>query len=154
MGTPESLSKSLGTVTIEGLEVKAFFDSGSTKSFIHRRLVEKVALTVHPSSGTVSMATSASSTVSITGTCAANLSYQGRKYAVYKLSVLPGLCADLIFGLDFQSQHSSVTFHYGGSEQSGIYLNLRTGPTGHATLFNQREGALVFINKQITTPPQ
>ena len=74
MGTPESLSKSLGTVTIEGLEVKAFFDSGSTESFIHPRLVEKVALTVHPSSGTVSMATSAYSTVSITGTCAANLS--------------------------------------------------------------------------------
>ena len=34
--------------------------------------------------------------------------------------------------------------------QSGIFLNLRTGPTGHATLFNQWEGALVFINKQIS----
>ena len=62
------------------------------------------------------MATSVSRTVSITGTCAVNLSYQGRKYAGYKLSILPGLCADLILGLDFQSQHSSVTFHYGGSE--------------------------------------
>ena len=36
-------------------------------------------------------------------------------------------------------------------EQSGISLNLRTGSTGHATLFNQWEGALVFINKQIKT---
>ena len=36
-------------------------------------------------------------------------------------------------------------------KQSGISLNLRTGPTGHATLFNQWEGALVFINKQIKT---
>jgi len=116
VGAPESLSKSLRTVIIEGLEVKALFDSGSTESFIHPRLVEKVALTVHPSSGTVSMATSVSSTVSITGTCVATLSYQGRKYAGYKLSVLPGLCADLILGLDFQSQHSSVTFHYGGSQ--------------------------------------
>ena len=107
-------SKSLGTVTIEGLEVKALFDSGSTESFIHPRSVEKVALTVHPSCDTVSLATSVSSTVSITGTCAANLSYQGCKYAGYKLSVLPGLCADLILGLDFQSQHPSVTFHYRG----------------------------------------
>ena len=41
-GCPESLSKSLETVTIEGLEVKALFDSGSTESFIHPRLVEKV----------------------------------------------------------------------------------------------------------------
>ena len=35
--------------------------------------------------------------------------------------------------------------------QSGISLNLRTGPTGHATLFNQWEGALVFIKIQIKT---
>ena len=111
VGALESLSKSLGTVTIEGLEVKALFDSGSTDSFINPRLVEKVALTVHPLSGTVSMTTSVSSTVSITGTCGANLSYQGRKYAGYKLSVLPGFCADLILGLYFQSQHSSVTFY-------------------------------------------
>ena len=110
------LSKSLGTVTIEGLEVKALFDSGSTGSFIHPRLVEKAALTIRPSSSSVSMATSVSSTASITGTCATNLSYQGREYTGYSLSVLPGLCADLILGLDFQSQHSSVTFHYGGSE--------------------------------------
>ena len=34
--------QSLETVTIEGLEVKALFDSGSTESFIHPRLVEKV----------------------------------------------------------------------------------------------------------------
>ena len=38
--------------------------------------------------------------------------------------------------------------------QSGISLNLRTGPAGHATLFNQWEGALVFISKQIKTSPQ
>ena len=38
--------------------------------------------------------------------------------------------------------------------QSGISLNLRTGPTGHAPLFNQWDGALVFINKQIKTSPQ
>ena len=36
-------------------------------------------------------------------------------------------------------------------KQSGISLNLRTGPTGHATVFNQWEGALVFINKEIKT---
>ena len=79
MGAHESLTKSLGTVTVEGLEVKALFDSGSTERFIYPRLVEKAALTIHPSSGTVSMATSVSSTVSITGMCAANLPYQGRE---------------------------------------------------------------------------
>jgi len=73
VGAPESLSKSSATVTIQGLEVKALFDSGTTESFIHPRLVERVALTVHPSSGTVSMVSSASRTVSITGTCFADV---------------------------------------------------------------------------------
>ena len=76
VGAPESLSKSLGTVAIEGLEVKALFDSGSTESCIHPRLVEKAALTVHPSSGTVSMVTSVSSTLSITDTYAANRDFK------------------------------------------------------------------------------
>ena len=39
-------------------------------------------------------------------------------------------------------------------QQSGISLNLGTGPTGQAQLFNQLDGALVFINKQIKTSPQ
>ena len=115
-GTPTSLQKSSATIDIEGIHVKALFDSGSSESFIHPSLVEKVALTVHPSSGTVSMAKSAASSVKGSGTCVANLSYQGRKYDGFRLSVLPGLCADLILGLDFLSQHTSVVFHYGGSE--------------------------------------
>ena len=40
-----------------------------------------------------------------------------------------------------------------GIPQSGISLNLSTGPTGHVTLFNQGEGTLVFINKQIKHRP-
>ena len=115
-GTPTSLQKSSATIDVEGIQVKALFDSGSSESFIHPSLVEKVALTVYPSSGTVSMATSAASLVKVSGTCVANLSYQGRKYDGFRLSVLPGLYADLILGLDFQSQHTSVVFHYGGSE--------------------------------------
>ena len=38
------------------------------------------------------------------------------KYQGFKLSVLPKLFADLILGIDFQSQHSSAVFHYGGCE--------------------------------------
>ena len=74
VGTPTSLSKSSGTVDIEGIQVKALFDSDSSERLIRP------------------------------------------KYQAFKLSVLPELCADLILGIDFQSQHSSVVFHYGGSE--------------------------------------
>ena len=81
--------------------------------------MEKVVLTIHPSSGTVSMATSPSSTVRLTGTCVANLSYQGRKYAGYKLSFLPGLCVDLVLGLDFQTSLSIM----GALKPSVILVN-------------------------------
>ncbi|CAB3981036.1 Retrovirus-related Pol poly from transposon [Paramuricea clavata] len=108
---PTSLSKSSTTVCINGLQVKALFDSGSNESFIHPSIVKEAALTVRPSSSTISMATLASS-VKICGTCIVNLVYQEQIYKDLSLSVLPGLCADLILGLDFQSQHQS----YGGSK--------------------------------------
>ena len=41
---PGSLSKSSATVAINGWQVKALFDSGSSESFIHPSLVETVAL--------------------------------------------------------------------------------------------------------------
>ena len=46
------------------------------------------------------------------------------------------------------------TYKHSTCTQSGISLNLRTGPTGQATLFNQWQGALVFIKAQIKTSPQ
>ena len=95
--------------------MKALFDSGSTESFVHPNLVRRTGLTVRPASGAVSMASTTLS-ANVTGTCTTNLEYQNQKYANVHLSVLPGLCADLIRGLDFQSQHESITFQYGGSQ--------------------------------------
>ena len=60
----------------------------------------------------------------------------------------------LVSFVSFTSSSFPFCFRTLFLDQSGISLNLRTGPTGHATLFNQWEGALVFINKQIKTLPQ
>ena len=88
--SPGSLSKSSATVSINECQVKALFDSGSSESFIHPSLVETLALLIHPSTGTVSMATSAFST-KVTGYCVVNLVYQGQTYEKLCLKVLPGL---------------------------------------------------------------
>ena len=48
--------------------------------------------------------------------CTVDFTYQGQIYKDFNRSVLPELCADLILGLDFQSQHESVVFQYGGSK--------------------------------------
>ena len=112
---PGTLSRSTATISLGKLKVKALFDSGSTESFIHPNLVKSAGLTVQPASGTVSMASTALS-ANVTGSCTTNLEYQNQKYTNLRLSVLPGLCADLILGLDFQSRHESITFQYGGSQ--------------------------------------
>ena len=91
-------------VSLNGLQVKALFDSGSSESFIHPNLIEMASLSFQPSSGTISMATS-SLVTNITRYCQVNLEYQGRIYENLRLTVLPNLCADLVMGLDFQSRH-------------------------------------------------
>ena len=108
-----SLSKSTATNNIGKLQ--ALFYSGSTESFIHPNFVRRTGLTVRPAGGAVSMASTALS-ANVTGTCTTNLEYQNQKYTNVHLSVLPGLWADLILGLNFQSQHESITFQYGGSD--------------------------------------
>ena len=46
----------------------------------------------------------------------ANLTLRGKQHTNIRLSILPGLCADLIPGLAFQKQHQSVIFYHGGPE--------------------------------------
>ena len=131
---PQSLVKSTITVSIKGRDVKALVDSGSSESFIHPKLVEAITLHVHPSSGKISMATSSLST-EVAGYCLADLTHNGRKYSNLHLSVLPGLCADLILGLDFQSQHESVVFELGGSKPALSVCGLSTLNTDPPQLF-------------------
>ena len=46
--------------------------------------------------------------------CVVNLGLNGKTYPGFRLSILAGLCSDLILGLDFQQQHQSVSFLHGG----------------------------------------
>lgn len=106
---PQSLAKSTTTVSVDGFEAKALVDSGSSESFIHPGLEKSTALQVYPSSGTISMATSSLAT-NMSSYCLVDLLFGGRTYPQVRLSVLPGLCADLILGLDFQTQHERFAF--------------------------------------------
>ena len=114
-GVPKCLDKSTAVVSVNGVEFRALFDSGSSESYIHPRVVSLTKIQEFPSSGAVSMAMSSFST-NIRGCCVIDLMYHGRNYDGLKVNVLPDLCADLILGIDFQSRHSRVTFKYGGPE--------------------------------------
>ena len=43
-----------------------------------------------------------------------------------RLSILPGLCADVILGQDFQQQHASVTLNCGGKLPPIVLCGLTT----------------------------
>ena len=71
------------------------------------------------------MATSSLSTKT-EGSCSVTIKYQGQTHKDFHLSVMPGLCSDLILGLDFQSQHDSVTFTYGRTKPPLSVCSLTT----------------------------
>ena len=80
---PSSLSKASGFVYIAGREVRVLFDSCSSESFIHPRLVDSMRLKLRPSSKTISMAASAFSTEIKGHACV----YQDQEYTHVPLGV-------------------------------------------------------------------
>ena len=113
--TAPPLDRSTYRGNINGVTSRALMDSGSSESFINPHLAELHDLQVYPSSGTVSLA-SVSHSAQIHGYCETALALMGLQYKNVRLHVLPDLCADLILGLDFQTQHQSITLNYGGKE--------------------------------------
>jgi len=111
-GIPTALSKATTEILINGIKTEGLIDSGSSESFIHPNIVKRQSLPINPLSNEVLMASSLSTRTE--GYCEVSLTLNGRIYAKVRLSVLPGLCANVILGQDFQQQHASVTLEYGG----------------------------------------
>jgi RNase H-like domain found in reverse transcriptase/Integrase core domain/Reverse transcriptase (RNA-dependent DNA polymerase)/Aspartyl protease len=124
-GVPTGLSKATTKVVINGIPTASLIDSGSTESFIHPDIVKRHSLTVQPSNNRVSMASSSLSAKTV-GYCKVDLIFDGRMYNDVRLTILPGLCADVILGQDFQQQHKSLTVHYGGDLPSIVLCGLTT----------------------------
>ena len=122
---PTSLSKASTKILINGITADCLIDSGSTESFIHPNLAKLHSLKINPASNQVSMASSSLLTRT-EGYCEASLILDGRDYRNVRLSVLPGLCADVILGQDFQQQHASVTLKYGGKLPPIVLCGLTT----------------------------
>ena len=110
---------------INGLFVNALVDSGSTDNFINPKQVERLSLTILPSRETVSMASSSLS-AKMKGYCSATIVLHNQTYENVKLYVLPNLCADVILGQNWQSNHESVTIKYGGERHPLKICNLTT----------------------------
>lgn len=109
------LSKATMKIRVHGNEVDALLDTGSSESFISKRLIDKYNFHVYSGSSTVSMA-STSLSAHITGYCILNIELQGLTYSRVRMSILSNLCCDVILGQDFMRQHESISVRFGGSK--------------------------------------
>ena len=125
---PVSLEKAAATVTINGNPVKALFDSCSSENFVNPQFAKAAKLRTFPCTESVSMA-SADYAVNIKNYTTADIDFGGQKYKDVRFGILDSLCNDVILGLDFQTQHKSVTFDYGGDKPSLTICGLSTMKT-------------------------
>ena len=123
--------KSMVKVDIEGTEFDALVDSGSDLTFGHPEVVKSKNLKTYPTNVQITMADTGVVT-KISLFFKQDIVIQKKTYKQVKFLIMPGLCADLILGRDFQSRHQSVVVQYGGVESPlviGALGTLRIEPS-------------------------
>ena len=116
-GAPSCLSPTVLPAKLNGLPVKSLLDNGASESFVNEAIANNAKLELQGRLFRVSMA-SDNLTAPVIGKVCSNLVLQGREYLNVTLSVMPGLCADVVLGQDFLRQHREVVIKLGGSKES------------------------------------
>ena len=119
----EGLRKACMKISLNGKDVLALIDSGSTDNFIHPRVVKMCSLKSTNCCKTIMMATK-DLEAQINGFCVKTIIVHKRTYRRIKMHIFPNLCADFILGQNWQALHKSVTFKYGGSKPEVKVCNL------------------------------
>ena len=111
---PKSLEHASIKVLINGTELTALVDSGSSESLISEIMAKKLCLKLHLSTQKISMALTTLRT-HILGHCFADISIDQVAYSSVRLGILKDLCSDIILGHDFQKKHKRVTIEFGST---------------------------------------
>lgn len=110
---PNCLQKSITKVIINGVELRALVDTGSSLSFINQRFVEMCNLPVKPYFGRITMANSSLSS-DITGCCTVTVKLQNHVYSNIEVLIMKNLCTDFLIGHDLLKNHSYVEINFNG----------------------------------------
>jgi len=108
---PSCLQKSLVTVRVNGVELHALIDTGSSLSFINLRHVTTCQLKIKPHLGKITLANSAM-TSDIAGRCVVNIKVLSHRYDNIEVLIMKDLCADLLIGHDILKNHSSLIINF------------------------------------------
>ena len=110
-------------ISLNGKDVVALIDSGSTDNFIHSRVVKMCSLKSTNCCKTIMMVTK-DLEAQINGYCVTTIIVNKQTYPRIKMHFFPNLCADVILGQNWQALHKSVIFKYGGSKPEVKVYNL------------------------------
>jgi transposase InsO family protein len=117
------VSRATLDTVINGNTLSALVDTGSSDNFIKESVARQLSLKVFPTSGTITLASTAHRTL-IKGYCLVSLSIKGELYHNIKLLVLENLCCDLLLGHDFMRLHKNVSIKFGGDRPTLSVCNL------------------------------
>ena len=101
-------------ISLNGKDVLALIDSGSTNNFIYPRLVKMCSLKSTNCCKTIMMATK-DLEAQVNGFCVTTTIVNKQTYPRIKMLIFSNLCADVSLGQNWQALHKSRTFKYGGS---------------------------------------
>ena len=116
-GAPSCLSPTVLPAKLNGLPVKSLWDTGASESFVNEAIAKNAKLVLQGRPSRVSMAYD-NLIAPVIGKVCNNFLLQGRDYPNVTLSVMPGLCADVVLWQDFLRQHKEVVIKLSGPKKS------------------------------------
>ena len=116
-----SLDPTVVPVKICGMTYNALIDTGSTYSFIDTKAADRlINLPKQSQVMKISLASANKSAISSAFLSVPKLELCGTYYENFKLSVLDGLCFDVLLGHDLFSKHKDIQVKFGGTGHSLI----------------------------------
>ena len=109
------LTKSITRAKVNGQEVNALVDTGSTMTFISSELANRLGLVAKPPRSAVTLASSSNSTWT-DGRVSVKLELEDFTYENLSVQVLQNLCCEFLMGIDLFGQHKRLVIDYNGAK--------------------------------------
>ena len=117
----EGLKKACMKISLNGNDVLALINSGSTDNFIHPRVVKMCSLKSTNCCKTIMMATK-DLEAQVSGFCVTTIIANKEIYPRIKLHIFSNLFADVIFDQNWKALHESLTFN---TRRTAIFTYLK-----------------------------
>ena len=127
--SPPSLARSTRKVTVNGKQLDALIDSGSSITLLNHEVATKFGWPLIKSKCTESVSMASSNHVSESSNyCVLDISFTNDTFKSRKVTVMNNLCSDLIVGLDILAQYSSITLELGGQKEAAVIASVADVP--------------------------